>query len=471
MADAGLHQHASLQQALAPQLQQGLKILQAAALDLGQIIQQEMMENPVLEQDSSDISLDAERDEAERDDEFDKEFAELAQLDDEWRDYWTQSKGVQGRRPDDDERRQFLFDSLVAPTTLSDHLLEQLHSDDLPADLVPIAEVIIGDLDERGFMQSPPRELASLLGISTARLEEARALVHLLHPVGVGATGLSECLLIQLRRLGHGRSLAAKIVEGHLQDLAKKRYAQIARALGCTPASVAAAADFISTLDPRPGQGFAALNNQYVTPDIFVAKEDGEWTITLNEEHLPRLRISSTYKEMMAQPESGREVRSYIRDKIRGGKFLIRSIHQRQDTIRRIAEQILERQKDFFEQGSAHLHPLNMATVAAALELHETTISRAIAGKYIATPHGLFELKYFFSSGYQTEAGDSVSNTSVKGIIADLVRNEDHFKPLSDQGIVAALEKRGLTIARRTVAKYRDELNILPSHLRKERTH
>jgi len=291
--------------------------------------------------------------------------------------------------------------------------------------------------------------------------------IQTFHPVGVGARNLRECLLIQLLRLGKEGSLEYRIVEKHLEDLGKHRLPEIARRLNATVELVQRAANFIGTLDPKPGQIFSAEQSNYVLPDVSVEKIDDEWQISLNGEQLPHLRISNAYKDLMAQNNSGNEVKDYIRDKIRGGKFLIKSIHQRQQTISNIAHQILERQLAFFEEGPSALKPMTMVQVAEAVGIHETTVSRAISGKYMSTPHGVFEMKYFFTPGYQTADGTTVSNTSVKEAIEALISEEDTRNPLSDKEIVAILTSRGIPIARRTVAKYRTEANILPSNMRK----
>lgn len=329
------------------------------------------------------------------------------------------------------------------------------------------AEILIGSIDNNGFLQTNLNDLCFQLGIPLPNLEEALNIIHSFDPVGIGAEDLRECLLIQLRRLGKENSLEYRIVDKHLDDLARKRFPVIARKLNVTTDKVNRSATFIASLDPKPGSRFAADTNTYVTADVIVEKSRDGYTITLDNDQIPRLRISSAYKEIMAQAASGQDARGYIRDKIRSGKFLIRSIRQRQQTIEKIAREIVTRQQDFFDFGPTHLKPMNMAQVAEAVGVHETTVSRAVSGKYMSTPHGLFEMKYFFTSGYETESGETLSNTSVKQTLARIVENEDPKKPLSDEKLVSALKDQGINIARRTVAKYRDALNILPSHLRK----
>src|SRR5438046_3626310 len=287
------------------------------------------------------------------------------------------------------------------------------------------------------------------------------------YPPGVGARDLRECLLIQLQREGKESSLEYKVISEHMEDLGKRRFPEIARRMNISVEEVQKTANKIARLNPRPGQIFAAAPQNYVLPDVTVGKMDGEYQISLNNEQIPHLRISNLYKDIIAQDNNG-EVKDYIRDKIRSGKFLIRSIHQRQQTISNIAQQVLARQRDFFEHGPSHLKPMTMGEIAEAIGVHETTVSRAVSGKYMATPQGIFEMRYFFTSGYQTAAGESLSNTSVKGAILDLVKRENGSAPLSDQEIVEILTERGIPIARRTVAKYRTELNILPSHLQRK---
>lgn len=453
------------QQTIAPQMQQSLQLLQTPTLELRHLVQQEMVANPTLEEESTDVSLDEASTPGE-DDEFDREFAELSQLDEEWREYMQQSRVASPRRDDADERYQFVMDSIVEPITLQDHLMNQLHFTDAAKELQEIAEMLIGNIDENGFLSADLEEMSFDTGIPYDGLEEARALVQSFDPVGVGATDLRDCLLIQLERLGKHHSLEYRIIDHHLDDLARKRYPQIGKKLSVAPEQITKAAEFISTLDPRPGSRFRMDNNTYVNPDVAVERIGDEWVVSMNDEQIPRLRISNTYKDMMASG-SGRDARAYIRDKIRAGKFLIKSIHQRQQTIKSIAVEIVNRQAEFLERGSSRLKPMNMAQIAEVVGVHETTVSRAVSGKYISTPHGVFEMKYFFTTGYQTEDGETMSNTSVKRTLGELIGGEDPKKPLSDQKLVEELEKKGLKIARRTVAKYREELNILPSHMRR----
>jgi len=463
---AGLSQTQTLsqQQVLAPQLQQSLQILQAPMLELRNLIQQEVEQNPTLELEQTEPTIEDKQREAE---EFDAEFERLAKLDEEWRDYMSQSAGYSHRSAEDEERRQFFFDSLVKEETLQQHLFEQAQSGDLSPEDRKLAELIIGNIDDRGFLQTKPEDIANNTGMDVADITRVLEVVQTFHPVGVGARDLRECLLIQLKRLGKEQSLEYRIVDRFIEDLGKRRFPEIARRLNTTPEQVQRAANFIATLDPKPGQIFTADPNNYVLPDVTVEKVGGDWQISLNGDQIPHLRISNTYKDLMSSERSKDEVRDYIREKIRSGKFLIKSIHQRQQTISNIAHRIVDRQRDFLTFGPSALKPMTMVQIADEVGVHETTVSRAISGKYMSTPHGVFEMKYFFTPGYQTADGAAMSNTSVKGIIADMVKVENAKDPLSDKQIVEMLKEKGIPIARRTVAKYRSELGILPSNMRK----
>ncbi|NLT71334.1 MAG: RNA polymerase factor sigma-54 [Verrucomicrobiaceae bacterium] len=453
------------QQTIAPQMQQSLQLLQTPTLELRQLVQQELVVNPTLEEESTEISLE-EATSSSEDEEFDREFAELSRLDEEWREYMAQSRVSSPKRDDADERHQFVMDSIVEPVTLQEHLMKQLNFAEAPAAIHEIAAMLIGNIGENGFLQVDLEDLCFDLGIPIQDLEAAKTLVQSFDPVGIGALNLHDCLLIQLERLGKHHSLEYRIIDHHLDDLARKRYPQIAKKLSVSPEQITKAAEFIATLDPRPGSRFGEDTNTYVTPDVTVERIGDEWVVSMNNEQIPRLRISNAYKDLMASG-SGREAKAYIRDKIRAGKFLIKSIHQRQQTIQSIAEEIVSRQEDFLEHGPSRLRPMNMAQIAEKVGVHETTVSRAVSGKYMATPHGVFEMKYFFTTGYETEDGESLSNTSVKQTLAEMIDAENPRKPHSDKKLVEELEKRGIKIARRTVAKYREEMNILPSHMRR----
>ena len=466
-----MHQSQSLalQHVLSPQLQQSLLILQAPLLELHNLVQQEMETNPVLEELPNEQGSDERNGaEASADNSFKEEFEKLASLDEEWRDYMAQSASYTGRSQEAQDKRQFFFESIATQETLQQNLIGQLNQTALNTNDRKTAELIIGNIDDNGFLQSTPEEMALNSGIPQEDFERLLALIQNFYPPGVGARDLRECLLIQLRREGKENSLEYKIISEHMEDLGKRRFPEIARRMDISVEEVQKCANNIARLNPRPGQVFAAAPQNYVLPDVTVEKVDGDYQVLLNNEQIPHLRISNIYKDIIAQGNNGSEVKDYVRDKIRSGKFLIRSIHQRQQTISNIAQQIVSRQRDFFEHGTSHLKPMTMKEIADAVGVHETTVSRAVSGKYMATPQGVFEMKYFFTPGYQTAAGESMSNTSVKETILDLIKNEAGSAPLSDQEIVQTLSERGIPIARRTVAKYRTELNILPSNMRRK---
>ncbi len=479
MAAPGLHQvqRLSLSQILAPQLQQSLHLLQVPALELKSLVAEELQQNPLLEElpkdeprveadSSADAAAEGERD-AKDDADFKQEFETLSKLDDEWREYFAQTNTFRSRSPEQEEQRQHFFDSIVQQESLQQHLLEQLNFANVPEDQRKITELIIGNINDDGYLLTPLEELSISSGVMLDKLQTALELVQTFHPVGVGARNLRECLLIQLDRLGKSESIEAAVVGQHLDDLGRKRFPEIARVLNLGVEQVQQIANFISTLEPKPGRMFTTEQQQYVAADVVIQKVAGKYVVLLNDEQIPHLRISNSYKELMASAEKSHEARDYIRDKVRAGKFLIKSIHQRQQTIKNIAQVIVERQREFFDNGIAHLKPLTMAQVAEVVGVHETTVSRAVANKYVQTPQGLYEMKYFFTPGFETASGGSMSNTSVKENISKLIEREDPTKPLSDQEIVAILKEQGIPIARRTVAKYRSELNILPSNLRK----
>jgi RNA polymerase sigma-54 factor len=467
---------------LAPQLRHSLKILQVAALDLRSVIQEELQSNPTLEELPMDgVSLDKEQqDSASENNEsgegadnreemdFSKEYDILSKLDDDWKDYMSQAGGAQPYTAEDAERRQHFFDSLVTETSLQEHLMRQAALADTPADVLQAMSHLVGSLDDRGFLTQSPADVALQTGIALASVQEAARQIKTFEPAGIGAANLGECLLLQLAVKGRADSLAARIIRDHFALLTRRRIPELARKLGIHTDDIQEAIEEVGTLDPAPGRRFADDNNRVVVPDVTVEKDGDEWKIHLNSDYIPRLRISSTYKDLIAKGSLNKEERDYIRERIRSGKFLINSIDQRQQTIERITREILKAQHEFFESGVSKLRPLTMTQIADVVGVHETTVSRAIANKYIQTPHGVFDFKFFFTPGYQADGGASVSNTSVKDMINDLVEGEDRSQPLSDQEIVKKLQEKGINIARRTVAKYREELGQLPSNLRRE---
>jgi RNA polymerase sigma-54 factor len=481
---------------LAPQLQQSLALLQAPTLELKALVEQELQQNPVLEEmdlgdteireksagdegdapimpdlaePPDDLKFDSttEKNAAEPVDDFQVEFDKLVQLDQEWRDHFSQTNASVRQTTEDEEKRQFMFDSLTAETSLAQNLLDQAREVDLGAEDRAIAELIIGNVDDYGYLKATVEELAASTGLPAEKISSVLKVIQSFDPPGVGALDLRECLMLQLERAGKTDSLEYRIVRDYMDALGKRRIPEIARGTGCDIEDVQTALGRIGRLEPRPGRAFLPDTDQYILPEVFVQKVSDDFTVATNDEHIPHLRISNVYKDLMSAGENNAEVKNYIREKIRAGKFLIKSLHQRQQTILNIAKEIVKRQREFFEKGVAFLKPMTMAQVADVVGVHETTVSRAVSSKYMQTPQGVFEMKFFFTAGLQTTTGNGVSNTSVKDMIAEIFKAEDSAKPLSDQEVVKMLGEKGITIARRTVAKYRDELNILPSNLRK----
>jgi RNA polymerase sigma-54 factor len=446
----------ALQQTLSPQMQQSLHILQAPLMELRQLVTAELESNPTLEEESRDVAREPEGQDSQK-----------AELTDQWNEYYAQRATSEPWTADAQARRQHFFDSQTKAPTLQQHLLEQMNGSEMSAQDRGIALVVIGNIDDQGYLRATTGEIASQAGCREEEAEKVIEIVQGFDPAGVGARSLSECLFIQLRRSGRQYSLESRIVQHYLEELSRRKLPEIAKLCHVSLSDVQNAAEAIAKLEPRPGRPFSSEEEQTILPDVIVERDGDDYTVSLNDEEIPSLRIGDRYKDMLSQSAGDREVRDYLREKIRGGRFFIRCVQQRQHTLLNIAREIVARQRDFFDLGPAHLRPMTMSNVAQAVGVHETTVSRAVSGKYLASPRGLFELKYFFTSGYTTSDGESVSNESVRQAIAEIVRAEDSRHPLSDQDIVTMLSERGLPIARRTVAKYREQIGILPSHLRK----
>ena len=464
-----LSQELKMQQVLAPHLFQSLEILQMPLMDLQQMIKQELSENPTLEsrQDQPDEHIEIEQGtkDVERD-EFDNEFEKLVALGEEWGDNFYESRQQVGGA-DAEEKYQYMMDSLSESSSLHEQLLEQLSMSGLGDYERKIAEIVIGNIDDDGYLQLDVEDLLALPNFPAETLDKILSAIHEFDPPGVGARDLRECLLIQLKRAGRENTQEYSLVADHLDLLGRHKFTEIARAMGLTVERIKELAALVAKLDPKPGRNFSEERVEYVVPEIIVERKDGEYVITQNKKPYPHLYISQKYLSMLKDPNTTKEVKSYIREKIAKSKQFIQSIDQRMDTIYRIAVEIVRIQREYFDHGVSRLRPLNMKTIANLLEVHETTISRATTGKYMQTPRGLLSMKYFFTPGVATANGETISNQSVKAALAEIVRNEDKKKPYSDAKLVKLLEEEGMKIARRTVAKYRDQLRILPSHLRK----
>ena len=444
------------QQSLSPQMQQSLQLLQAPVAELRQLVSTELASNPLLEEDTPEHASDPSDARREQ---------QLSSLQEEWREYLPQGSGAGSYSAEDDERRKYLFDSMSTRATLADFVIAQAAG--FPKEEKAVVEVIAGTLDPDGYFRLPLYELADSAGVSESLAAHVLKKVREFEPAGVAASDLSECLQLQLERRGEGNGLASRILKHHIPQLARHRYDEIARDLHVPVADVAVAARLIASLEPNPGRPYAESDEQGVIPDLIVIPEGGQFVVRLNEEDFPRLRINQEYKEMLAGRGENEELLLYLREKIRGARVFMRSLQQRQQTLLAIANEIVSRQEEFFRRGPEGLKPLIMAQIAEVVGLHVTTISRAVSGKYMDTPQGLLEMKYFFTPGFQNSDGSSVSNEMVKESIREMIQGERATSPHSDQDIVTMLSERGVNVARRTIAKYRDQLGILPSHLRK----
>ena len=444
---AQLRQLQTQAQVLAPQLRQSLKILQVSALDLREMIREEMSTNPALEEVPPEANEN-------RRDAFDAYGGGFEHNTD-------RSEAV--------KRHEFMMASLTSEETLREHLSEQIGCMDLPKKLRTIVEFIIGSLNEKGFLELTDEELVRQTASDPKQVTAALAVVQNLDPIGVGCRDTVSSLLVQLKHQNKEQSLAFKILSKHYDALLRNKWVEIAEACSVTVKDIQAAVrDDIATLNPAPGSEFASNPTYTVIPDVRIYKNHlNEWMVVLNRQYIPNLRIGSDCKLLLAKNLKPSE-RSYLRLKMRAGQFFIRAILQRQKTIEDIARALLRRQTGFFERGAAHLKPLTMQMLADDLGIHETTVSRATANKYVDTPFGVFAFKYFFTKGLRNASGSRISNSVVRQRIKRIVEDEDRRSPLSDQQIATLLAKEQVNIARRTVTKYRKSLGILSASLRRQ---
>ncbi len=469
----------SQQLVMTPQLQQAIKLLQLSRMELMDVVREELEENPVLEEglDSSEEKSLAEEDltseipdaqvqESVKEVEGDNDG--LSDID--WKTY-LESYSLGGSTADsyeDDDDRPSYESLLTQKPSLADHLSWQLNLSRLENQERVIASEIIGNVDEDGYLRVSVDELAVQVDCDPQFVEKVLAEVQNFDPPGVASRNLQECLLKQVEQLGMSDDIVAILLNEHLVDLENRRYQAIARKLQVPLEEVFAAAKFIGSLDPRPGSQYGQEDVHYIIPDIFVYKVSDEYIVVLNDEGLPNLRINSFYRNALSGSVSiDDKAGEYIQEKLRGALWLIKSIHQRQRTIFRVTTSIVKFQRDFFDSGIAHLKPLVLRDVAEDIEMHESTVSRVTTNKYVQTPQGLFELKYFFNSGISTTEGDSVASESVKSKIKGIIAVENARRPYSDQRIVEILHGQGIDIARRTVTKYREMLGVGSSTQRK----
>jgi RNA polymerase sigma-54 factor len=466
----GLSTRLSQRLILTPSLQQAIKLLPLTTLELAEVLDQEVMENPLLEEVPVQETLSTEEvAQEEAREEREKPEDSLKEIDVEkfFEDYFDDARDRRGR-PAEVPELPPIENTLTESLDLYDHLLWQLRmtvSDELTME---IGEAIIQNLDEDGMLRMPLEDVANLGPYPLAEVEKALAVVQSLDPAGVAARSLTECLRIQLRVLGLENSPADLMVRDHLKQLQSHQYGEISRHMGLSAEEVAHHLEIVKRLDPRPGNRYSPERSAYILPDVFVVKEGEDYKIVLNDDGLPKLRISPTYRRMLDDRQAdSEETRAYVKEKLRSALWLLKSVDQRQRTIYKVSESIVRHQRAFLDHGISHLRPLVLRDVASDIGMHESTVSRVVANKYMHTPRGVFELRFFFHSGITSSMGEAVSSVTIKQRIRKMIEGEDPQRPLSDSRIADVLGTEGLPLARRTVAKYREELRIPPSNLRK----
>lgn len=450
---------------LSPQVYQGLNILAMPVADLQLLIETEITENPVLEVEEDEYESGDSADEATG--EADEERAW-----DEWLDQYEELERIDGSAPRDPNADEINSEEFVGGVqSFSDYLLEQLAMLEITDSVEIAARAIVGSLDDDGFFVGDCGEIASITGVSRADAEQALLMVQQLDPPGVGARTVREALHIQAESIGVASPLLSALIDTHLDDVAASHYRKIARALKVDEDAVRDTIEVLRTLNPRPAGAFSPGHAPgYVVPDVTLRQFGDEWLVIPNNEAVPVLRVNPRYRSMLrSSAKTDDETRKYLKDKIRQAESFMRNVDRRRDTVSRIAQIILEVQRDFFDDGRGDLRPLRLEDVAVEIGVHLSTVSRGVTGKYMATPYGLFELKHFFSGGYRTTTGMDVAATTVKQRLRDLLVSEDPAHPLSDQRLADVLRADGVSVARRTVAKYREEMGIEPSWARKRR--
>jgi RNA polymerase sigma-54 factor len=456
---------------LTPSLQQAIKLLPMSTLELADLLNQEMVENPLLEEVPTEELQPAEQQQTEK-------AAEqpTAEKPDTWDDADYEyffgdylDDGYRPRTPQEVKELPPIENTLSTAGSLSDHLMWQLSLQTSDVRLQEIGGAIIGNLDDDGYLVASVEEIAAMADWPVAEVEKALQHIQTFDPIGVAARDLQECLWLQIRHLGLEGTITEKIVTEHLRLLQNHQVPEIARKLGVQIEDLREHVEIIRNLDPKPGSRFNPSQSQYVIPDVYVVKVEDQYVAALNEEGLPQLRISPVYRRLLDKSagENTDETRAYVKDKFRSALWLIKSVDQRQKTIHKVATSIINFQREFLDLGIEHLRPLVLRDVANDIGMHESTVSRVVNNKYMHTPQGVFEMKFFFHSGISSSYGDSVSSVTIKQRIRKIIENEDPRKPLSDSKIVSILQKEGLMLARRTIAKYREELKIPTSNQRK----
>jgi RNA polymerase sigma-54 factor len=476
-----LHLKLSQKLIMTPSLQQAIKLLQLSKLELQEVLNQELLENPLLEetaeeakaeepeQETTDQKTDAEE-EAKKQEAKEKEKDSFDEIDYDayFQDYIEYGYNPRGMG---EEHEEFpIENTLTRPPNLTDHLTWQLSMSDASPRVKEVGAFIIGNIDEDGYLRANNDEIVAAGPFTQEEVDAAIKAIQTLDPIGVGARDLRECLLLQLEFLEIDNVLVEAIIRDHWDMFMQRHFVQLAKTLGIDMKSLEGIVEIIKHLDPKPGRKYSNERAIYVEPDVYVHKVGDEYVIVLNEDGMPKLRINGSYRQMLnsMDTKSDGETVNYIKDKIRSAVWLIKSLDQRQRTIYKVAESIIKHQREFLEKGIDFLRPLVLRDVADDIQMHESTVSRVVSNKYMHTPRGLFLMKYFFHSGIDSDTGEDISSLTVKKKIQSFIQAEDPRKPLSDSKIMKILNDEGINIARRTVAKYRDELNIPSSTDRKQ---
>ncbi len=447
---------------MTPELIQAIQILQFNTQELDAFVQEQLLVNPVLEQDQEKETPEnaSEGRSGEEEEKLDwKEFIRNGSYDD------ISYKGYRDR----DEDRPDTFERYVSSdVTLPEHLMFQYQFATVDKGCRRVGKYIIESLDENGYMTSTTEEISRATGVREEKVCEALDIIHGFDPAGVGARNLSECLRLQLEARNELTPQMEEIIGKHLEDIANNRLSAVAKDTGMTVLEVQEAADVIRTLEPKPGRQFASeMETKYVIPDVIVEKIEDDYVVIINESSTPHLTVSSYYRNLLGQAEKDKQLADYLSERVNSANWLIRSIEQRKQTIFNVVSSVVKHQREFFDNGSKYLKTLTLKDIAEELGIHESTVSRSINGKYLQCPRGVYEIKYFFSAGVSDQVGEGVSSNSIKEFIKEIIDDEDKHRPYSDQTIVKLLEDKGFNISRRTVAKYRDELGILSSSKRK----
>lgn len=461
------------EQQLSTRQLQSLELLNLPALELEERLLQELAANPVLEEappdspEETDLAASSSADSATPEKEDEATLDEHAADSDEWQDELPVPEG--DHETDSGELRDYLLNSIAAAPSLQTQLLDELAVADTDPKTRILAEQVIGSIDDSGYLRTPAADIAMAADADLVEVERAIQLVQSFDPPGVGCRDLGECLKLQLERAGKLTPMLREILDHHLEEIARNRLPQLAKTLRVTPEELSSALAELRKLNPYPGAGFAPASSEFVVPEAEIIRtEDGNYAAIPRRGTMPRLFLAERYLKMLENPDLTPEERSYLREKLQQAREFMHALDLRQSTILRIAEVLARTQRDFLDHGVEALHPLTMRQVGEELELHETTISRAVANKYIQTPRGIFPFRYFFSSGFAAESGEELSNRAVMEKIRELVDAEDPAKPLSDDKIASLLKQSGISVARRTVAKYREAINIPASNLRKK---